>query len=355
MYIKELTLNNFRNYYQSSLSFDKNVTVIIGKNGVGKTNILESIYLLTFGKSWKSLYDKDVISLNKNYCNIKAVIKNSKTTNLFIGIEQSLGNNCKKVFKVNEVKKSLKNFSQELKSITFSPNDLEIILLSPTVRRNFLNEVLFQTDEKYKEHIIKLTKIVTARNKILKRIKEGFSSYQECEYYNNQLVEISKYIQQKREELVEYTNTFLLQNFNIFSNSKSQAKIVYKKNEVTHAKLNEYKEIEIMAKKSLFGAQKDDFEILFIKNNQTTNAKYFASRGEQRSITFVLKLGALNFIQKVTGSNLVLLLDDIYSELDELHRKAIGQFISVNQTIITTAEKNLVPEEIMDKAKIIEL
>ena len=355
MYIKTLTLINFRNYCQSTIEFDRNLNVIIGKNGIGKTNILESIYFLTFGKSWKTLYDYEVISYSANYSNIKAEITNSKKNNLFVGIERGFGNNSKKVFKINEVKKTVSGFTNELKSITFSPSDLEIILLSPTIRRRFLDEILLQTDDKYKKYIIDLKKIVTNRNKILKRIKEGVATYDEMEFWNIELIEKSTYIQKQRQEVINFINSYLKVNFINFSNTKSSANIIYKKSACDKNKLINYRDIEIITKRTLFGAQKDDFDITFLKDNKTFSSKYFASRGEQRSITFVLKLGALNYIQQQANTKLVLLLDDIYSELDETHRVAIGNFIKNNQTIITTAEESLVPKEILNKAKITKL
>ena len=356
MYIKSLELTNFRNYWHSNFKFDKNINVIVGKNGIGKTNILESIYFLTFGKSWKTLYDYEAISTGKIFSNIKAVIeKNDEDINLFVGIEKGIGNNSRKVFKINEVTKTNAYFTKEIKSITFSPADLEIILLSPSIRRRFLNEILIQIDEVYKSYVSKLTKIVANRNRILKRVREGLSTYDECEYYTNELIEKSNYIQQKRDNLIININKYLEQNFVKFSNSNSSASVVFKKNTVTKEKIINYKDAEIASKQTLFGAQKDDFEVIFNKNNDSYNAKYFASRGEQRTIVFVLKLGALNFIERETNTNLILLLDDIYSELDEIHRNAISEFLNKNQTIITTAEKELVPQEILNRARIIEL
>jgi DNA replication and repair protein RecF len=356
MLISHLVLKNFRNYSDDSFTFGSGVTVIEGKNGIGKTNILEAIYVLTHGKSWKTRYDYEMVEQLKESLNIKGSIKNSENTELFVGVQKGFGNRSRKVFKVNDVNKSYGKFVQVFKSVLFSPHDLEIILGSPSERRRFLNEVLAQVDEQYAKHISDLKKIVTSRNKILKRINLGEISYDEILYWNQKLIESSNYIHSKRKILVEFINEFLKKTYKDVSNTNGSCFVKYIHKNVNEDLLVEYKAAEIASKRTLLGAQKDDFLIIFKKNGgEGLDSKYFASRGEQRTLVFVLKLASLDYLQQKSETQAVLLLDDIYSELDEFHRKAVGEYFNENQVIITTAEKQLVPKNLLDSCKLLEL
>jgi len=357
MFVRNIKLTNFRNYSSRSFDFEKNVTVVVGQNGIGKTNIIESIYVLTHGKSWRTRYDFELIESTSNTLNLLGeVTKEGKDINLFIGIEKGFSNRSKKVYKIDDVKKSHSNFIQVLKSVLFSPHDLEIILGSPSTRRRFLNEVLSQVDKNYSRQVLELKKIVTARNSILKRINEGVSDYSELEYWNKKLVEVSGQISSKRNKLIEFINTDLSNTFSKVSNTQATCVLKYLDSKATYKRLQKYKLAEIASKRTLIGAQKDDFIILFSKNGyKDMDSKYYASRGEQRTLVFNLKLATLSFLQSNSINKVVLLLDDIYSELDEFHREAISEFFDDNQVIITTAEKSLVPESLLKVGKVIEL
>lgn len=357
MKITSLNVKNFRNYEKSDFSFDRKINVILGPNGIGKTNILEAIYLLTHGKSWKSKYDWDLINYNAEVANVKALVnrENKDEDELFVGVQKGMGNRSQKTYKVNNVSKSLSAFSKSLNSVLFSPQDLEIIIGSPSKRRHFLNESLSQTDEKYGKEILKLKKIVTARNSLLKRINDGLSRYDELEYWNDQLIESSEYIHSIRKNFIAEINEFIGEKFSLISNSNSLTKITYDHSIASKERILEYKAAEIASKRTLVGAQKDDLLIELKKDDRFTDARYFASRGEQRTLVLVLKLGSLKYIQQKLGTKIVLLLDDIYSELDETHRTAIAEYFNGNQVIITTAEKSLIPQNILDEANIITL
>jgi len=357
MKIKSLSIKNFRNYQDNSFNFDPKINVILGPNGIGKTNILEAIYVLTHGKSWKSQYDLDLINHDAEVANIKANIsrENKEQDELFVGIQKGMGNRSQKTYKVNNVSKSLSTFSRSLNSVLFSPQDLEIIIGSPSKRRHFLNESLSQTDEKYAKEILKLKKIVTARNRLLKRINEGISGYNELEYWNQQLIESSNYIHEKRKIFITQINEFIGEKFSLIYNSNAVAKITYDHSIASEQRLQEYKIAEIASKRTLVGAQKDDLLIELKKIDRFTDARYFASRGEQRTLVLVLKLASLKYIQQKLKIKIILLLDDIYSELDETHRSAIAEYFNENQVIITTAEKDLIPQNILSNSRMLNL
>ncbi len=354
MFIKNLELLNFRNYKKKIFKFNRNLNIIIGANGSGKTNVLEAIYILSQGKSWRSHYDYETIREGENYLNIKSItIINKQKINMFIALQKGVGNRSKKAFKINNVSKSMQKFTGTLKSVLFSPDDLEIITGAPSKRRLFLNDILKQTDNDYKRNLANLKKVISSRNKLLQNIAEKGYKHTELEFWDYQLLKFSNYITQKRKELIDYLNYFIKDNFKKISNTNSTLKIDYKDSKISKERLIEYQKKEIAAKRTLIGAQKEDLILNSSKNNGPfLSTRFFSSRGEQRTASFVLKLGALDFIKEKTKEKAILLLDDIYSELDIYHRKSISKYFKKNQIFITSSEVKMIPKEILKESKI---
>ena len=175
MLIKNLSLQNFRNHKILGINFDDNLTFIYGENGLGKTNILESIHLLSTTKSLRSEYDKDLILHDQVFLRIKSEIENSEDKyNLELTVERTndFNNKSSKKVKINQVAKSVSNFSGILKSVIFTPADLDIIFSSPSSRRKYLDSIFYQISHNYKKSILEYTKALKQRNKLLEIIKE---------------------------------------------------------------------------------------------------------------------------------------------------------------------------------------
>lgn len=356
MKIKKIKLKNFRNYETKEFVFDSDSNIFFGKNGIGKTNILEAIYLLSQGKSWRTRYDFELINYNEEVANIIAKVN---STDLFIGFERGQNNRTKKIFKVNGVNRTVSNFTQNTVSVIFSPQDLDILLGSPKMRRDFLDSTLNQVDPDYRKNTLRLKKIVSNRNKLLERVNEGLSLYSDLFFWNSELVNTSEFIHNKRKELVIFINDFINSHYTEVSNSNSKAKVIYDHSIANVERIQKYKTAEIASKRTLVGAQKDDLQIEvlknFNKNKQYKEARYFASRGEQRTLVFLLKVACLEFIKKHVDGGIILLLDDIYSELDQFHRAKISEYFENNQVFITTAEKTLIPPSLLKTSNVVEL
>jgi len=334
MQIKNLTLRNFRNHKNLDISFEDNINLILGENGVGKTNILEAIHFISTTKSSKAQYDKDVINYESDFCTI---VLTDATNNLELQIlnKEQFNNASTKKAKVNKTPKSLNYFAGMFNSVLFIPEDIEIITGSPSIRRKYLDMVLIQTSDGYKKTITLYTKAIRQRNKLLETLYEGGFGFGQIDYWNQQILELGTIIQQKRMEFFEYIEN-KIQEYNYKLNGpKFKLKVIYKMNEISKERMAKYKDTEIAAKTTLVGPHRDDFELLF----NDKNIAYFGSRGQQRTALLALKLAEIDFIENKTNEKPVLLLDDIFSELDEHHKNTVLEVIKNQQTIITSTDK----------------
>ena len=193
------------------------------------------------------------------------------------------------------------------------------------------------------------------RNRLLKQINDGLANPDELEYWDTLLVQNSNVIQKYRKQLIDFLNNYLKNNFIKIGGKSTKLKINYDYKQVSIPMLQEKRQIEILGKGTKYGAQKDDFEIYFYKGHQLNVARYFASRGEQRTISFALKLGALDYLKQELDGDILILLDDLYSELDTDHRKNVTNIVKNENVIITTAERSLIPKSILKDANIIKL
>lgn len=343
MNIKRLKLTNYRNHQNLTLEFSPDINIIIGDNGTGKTNILEAINLLSTSRSFRARYDSDLIAHREEFTLIEAEIsleqESDKIQMQIKRTERSENTSVKKV-KVNNVARSLSKFTHHLKSVLFSPEDIDIITGSPSQRRKYLDLVLFQVDTKYKKQTTAYQKAVRRRNKILELILENGSGHDQLPYWNNKILELGEYIQQKRQELVLYFNNYFDSADNPYSNYSHNLKVEYEQNLIDTKRLRNYKSREIGAKTTLIGPHRDDFILLL----QQKDMSQFSSRGEQRTAMFLMKLAEFKYIYSKLDIKPVLLLDDIFSELDPEHREAVLSFINDQQTIMTTSTATELPD-----------
>lgn len=336
MIINTLTLKNYRNHADLSIKLDGKNTLIKGPNGSGKSNILEAIHMLSTTKSLKVAYDKDVIAYDKPHASILTEIQDNEVTSILeLHIIKSIAteNGSKKMVKVNKVKKTLQNFISNIYSVLFTPEDIDILTGSPSDRRRYMDLIFFQFDAKYKEYISNYSHALKQKNKILENL-ETFPLYEsQIAFWNDKLIEFGTYIHKKRLNLITNINNSIKHYKDILGYENNTFNIVYEFNEITNENLEIYKQKERWAKKTLIGPHRDDFT--FLLNDK--NISYFGSRGQQRSAILAIKLCEVDYIFKNTNIKPILLLDDIYSELDDKHKQAINNIISNQQTIITTA------------------
>lgn len=348
MSLISLRLKNFRNHKDFYFTFPQ-TTVIIGKNTVGKTSILEAIQLLSHGKSFKAEHDIDIISENNDFTNIEAKIKEDDgTVSLKLILANREGRLSKK-FLVNNVARRQSDFTSRFLSVLFTPEDLEIITDSPSLRRNYVNSVLSQSDKKYQISLSIYEKALRQRNRMLWLLREGkkFFSEADFEYWDDILINNGGIITDFRKKFVEFVNDSKKEVFPFT--------LIYDKSTITRERLDKYHDAECATATTLVGPNRDDFFFRF--PNTSRPISEFGSRGEQRLTIFQMKILETFYIRETTNQIPTLLLDDIFSELDNTNIHRVLDLLPQQQSIITTTHKEFVPEKILRKedVEIIEL
>ena len=345
MIISKLRLQHFRLYDKKEFVFDGKNTLVVGQNTVGKTNILEAIYLLASGKSFRAGLESEMISYDQEIARVKGRIENEELTDLEIVLtrgEVGGEKTSKKKFLVNGVSRRMFDFVGKLKAVYFRPEDLDLVTDSPSLRRKYLDMVLGQVDKEYLRNLLSYEKGLRQRNKLLERIREEGIPRSQLLFWDQLLIKTGNYLTNSREEFIAYCN----QNKSIVN-----YELEYDKSMISPARLEEYAVEEIAAASTLVGPHRDDF--CFLLKNRELHA--FGSRGEQRLGVLWLKLAELEFIGDRTNERPILLLDDIFSELDKKHRELVLEIIGKQQTIITTTDLKLVDKKCLKGTEILEL
>lgn len=351
--LTSLTLQNFRSYKQISWDLTKGATCVVGLNAAGKTNILEAIMLLATGKSFRAGQDREVIRWESEVARVTGTMGDEKlemvlTPGLVSGQKSSL-----KKHLVNGVPRRVIDFVGHIRAVLFWPEDLEIVTDSPSVRRRYLDTVLVQVDREYRRNLLSYERGVRQRNRLLDLINEGSASRSQLLFWDQLLIRAGGYITQKRAAYIDFVNMTTL--------SDHRFHISYDKSVISESRLLQYKDEEVAAKSTLVGPHRDDFSMFSMgehvesQSTQYRNMAKFGSRGEQRLVVLWLKLAELSYIARETGERPTLLLDDIFSELDEGHRGLVGNIISQQQTIITSADIDSVPPVVRKTATLIQV
>lgn len=345
MRIHSVELINFRNYEKEKIHFQNNLNVIVGKNAQGKTNLLESIFLCCVGKSFKTNVEKDLINKNKTTASVKINFANKNgQVNVTIGLE-----NNKKFVKLNEI--NLLKISQLLGNLCcvfFSPNELKLIKEAPDDRRKFINLDLSQINKEYYFNLIRYNNILKERNKLLKMYENENTIKQTLPIWDNQLANIGAKIIKDRLNFINKLNAFAHIEHKNLTNNEENLLINYASFENFENKTE--KEIELSLLNSLKTAHEKDIKLKFTTigphrddlkfSINGFDVKNFASQGQQRTVALSLKLAELEIFKEVLGEYPILLLDDVFSELDDDRQNKLINRVKSIQTIITTTNFN---------------
>ena len=321
--------------------------MIIGPNTSGKSNLIEAIYLLSTGKSFRTDKDVQMLKFQEEVGRVKGVLKDEEIEVVITNGQVNGGSQYKK-FLVNGVSKRRVDFAGHFLAVIFSPQDLEIIVDSPSLRRNFLDEILEQVDRNYRVAAIAYVKALRQRNALLEIAQEtGIRNAKQLEYWDNLVIENGNIITAKREEFISFVNSSSKDIFDFV--------VEYDKSVISKQRLLQYEREEMAAGVTLVGPHRDDFSIQMFNNSKNTihDIKSFGSRGQQRLAILQLKALELLFVEKVLGQRPTLILDDIFSELDEDHIVLILEQIGKQQIIMTTTHREFIPKKLLKSMKIV--
>lgn len=323
------------------------MNIIIGNNGQGKTSLLESIYLLAFTKSHKTNTEKEVIQSGSDFCKVEARLTIQEMNSTF-GI--SMTKTKKKVVINNDEQKKLSEYIGRINVVMFSPDDLKIIKGEPSIKRKFIDVELGQTSSIYIKDLLVYKNILKQRNELLKNLEiDSDKTY--LDVLTDQLLEYADRIIQARKVFIDSLNKHINNIHAELTNNKETIKVVYKtkhkqllsaemKNKYTH---------DIVTGSTSLGPHRDDLVILV--NDQDVSV--FGSQGQQRTAVLSLKLGLIHFIKDILGVYPILLLDDVFSELDQKRLNSLVGYLDRDiQTFITSTDINLIKDELIENARV---
>ena len=369
MKIKSLKLLYFRNYLSMNIEVHPSLNVLVGNNANGKTNIIESIFCLALGKSYRTKSDSECIMFGETATAMSCIVnKNDRELDIMLGI-----NNKGKSAKIAGIKKTkLTDFVGELNVVLFSPEDLQIVKGSPALRREFMNREFYQFSRIYHKYYLMYQHLLKQRNSYLNDMRKNPKDEMSLAYLEtltSQLAKVALYITKERVSFVQDISKLTYKNMLNISNGQETLKIKYKSSvldalnisEINDESFTEENLTKVMMKKSFddimrgstkIGPQHDDLE--FYIND--LDAKMYASQGQQRSIVLSLKLAEINYLKEKTGTYPVLLLDDVLSELDKNRQLKLLDAINENvQTFITTPSISDIKEDLLKKAKVFKI
>ena len=334
MYIKSLELNNYRNYDNLSIEFERGTNILYGNNAQGKTNILESIYVASTTKSHRGSKDREIINFEKDEAHIKATVMKKDVP---IRIDIHLKKNKSKGIAINgiPIRKASELFGV-LNVVFFSPEDLNIIKNGPAERRRFIDLELCQLDKIYVHNLVNYNKIVNQRNKLLRDL--GFNYDKEMvstlDIWDMQLADYGAKIITRRNQFIDEINEIIYGIHRNITNGKEELIIRYEPNITGN---NFYEELvrsrdkDLKLKTTSVGPHRDDISFL----NKKIDIRKFGSQGQQRTAALSLKLSEIELVKSIIKDTPILLLDDVLSELDSnRQRHLLGNLYNV-QTIIT--------------------
>lgn len=340
MNIQEFKLRNFRNYKELKVTFNPHLNIFVGKNAQGKTNLLEGIFFCGLGKSFKTSKDKDVIKWNEDNANISALIEKKYRKEK---IDINFYDKTKKSIRIDSIAiKKVGDLLGELPIVFFSPDELKLVKESPEERRRFMNIDISQTNKRYFYLLNRYEKILANRNKLLKMSKDIEIVKQSIDIWDISLADVAEKIAEERRKFVEEISPYAEMAHSYISGGKENLKIVYKgfeSGKLTYKEglLNSLKknlEKDFRLGYTSVGPHRDDLDIYL----NDVEVKTYGSQGQQRTVALSLKLAELEIIKAKTGEYPILLLDDVFSELDIERRNRLLKFTTRTQTFITCTD-----------------
>jgi DNA replication and repair protein RecF len=358
--LEEIKITNYRNIENVETSLSEGINLIVAKNGSGKSNFLESIYYTIFRNSFRPLNTyAEIIKLGSDFAKVETKWDQLHNIELIIS---NTNNRLTRKVKLNDKQLGLKKAVSMFPVLIFAPHSVDLSNGAPSVRRRDLDDILTLLDPKYVDLLSRYNQVHKNRNALIKAIRDGNSTRNELAFWTSELSRLSAQIFVIRSGFFEDIKPFIQEAFSEIYHDIKEFEVVYNPNlkiegNAEHEfrkKYEENMEKEIIVGKTLYGIHKDDYSFSFDGNKVL---KYHGSRGQQRIGSFIFKIAQLKMLKNNTDSDVLLLIDDLMSELDDLHRKNLGEYL-INletQIILTGADIKEIPKHIIESCKRIEL
>lgn len=380
MHLSHLSLQDFRNYDKLELALGTGLFLFQGENAQGKTNLLEAVAMLATSNSFHASSDREIVNWRSSD-HVTRIVATVERHNEDLNIEivifdpSHLDNGAsdarepqyipphdrqRKRIKINGVPKRASDLIGKVTVVLFAPDDLSLVDGSPEERRRFLDRGLCQIQPHYCQALQRYRKIVAQRSALLKRIRENQEDPRMLDFLDEKLTELATMITFERRLMVTSLNQHVDELQALISGGREHLTIIYRPSfaiepgwdtletlQHFRAQLLAARRKEIHQGVCLLGPHRDDLEFLVNDVNMLT----YGSRGQQRTVALASKLGELAFMRAVTGEEPILLLDDVFSELDSSRREyVLRQVLRHEQVLITATDFASFPEEILARA-----
>ena len=344
MIIKRLWLTDFRNHLATDVELNEKVTLVVGLNGHGKTNLIEGLHLLSGARSFRGAKVDALVAAGKTSAYLRAEVQQKGRTSL---VEVELASQGRSKAQVNKQKmKRFRDLGDTIRIVVFSPDDLEIIKGPPSIRRSLLDETIAIGNAEFRAARTDFDQILRQRNNLLKQARGRFSDDLKSNLliWDEQLIEAANTVGDHRSDFISSIQPVVVDFYQRVAGMNDEVSLQLNaewRDVGLEAALSRAQSDEIRRGMTLVGPHRDDLTILL----GSLHSRSHASQGEQRSLALALRLASYVYIEEVTGDQSVVLLDDVFSELDENRARRLVACLPDSQIILTSAT-GTVPEGI---------
>jgi DNA replication and repair protein RecF len=348
--INSIRLQNFRSYRDDSFEFDPGVNIIVGPNASGKTNLLEALLVIGRGKSYRAR-DQELVRFKKPWARLEA---HSETETRVVKLTSQGNDAIQKNFMIDRQPYKRLGHTKTLPMVLFEPEHLQLLRGAPELRRDFIDGLLEQTVAGHATLLKQYKRALLQRNALLKH--GAHATPQQLFPWNVRLSELGGQVAAGRLRLISELNNNLSKIYSELAGKKSKVELIYESScsveayaSVLLQKLEAHRELELLRGFTAYGPHRDDVRVELGGHRLQESG----SRGETRTLLLALKINELKLIEEARGKKPLLLLDDVFSELDGARRQALTKFIGAYQTFITTTDADVVVQHFMTSCHII--
>lgn len=357
--VTQLILTNFRSYQSATFEFSER-TVIVGANASGKTNLLEALYLIASGKSFRADREIEMIHWGESDGRVAALTENNRRQSEVVAqLSATPAGRVQKTFQADRRKLTTKETAALVPMVLFSADDVRLVDGAPGRRRRVLDLAISQAHLMYRVASGRYAKVLASRNRLLEGIASGESTTGELDFWDEQLIEAGQTIVDHRIEFVDRLNTRLPEAYDSIAvlppgrtGALTGLELAYQPLIADlAAELPRRRAQDIAVGTTTGGPHRDDWKLLL--GNRPLSS--FGSGGEYRSALLAFRLAEAAWLAEERHATPIILLDDVFSELDEHRRAALLESLPTGQTIITTPEASVLPADFGESATVLDI